>query len=77
MKVTVRVFGALKRFLPGKAETVTVDVAEGTTVDALVRSYNIPDEEVWIVTVNGTKALPLQLVREGDEVAIFSPVGGG
>jgi molybdopterin converting factor small subunit len=77
VKVIVKVFGPLKRFLPGKAETLSADVASGTTISALVQLYNIPDDEVWIVTVNGKKVDPGQVLNEGDEVGLFSPVGGG
>lgn len=77
MRVRVRVFGQLKRFLPDQREDVIMDLEEGTTVLAFLRSRQIPDEQVWIVTINGKHADEAAVLRDGDELCMFSPVGGG
>jgi sulfur carrier protein ThiS len=77
MRVRVKVFGHLRRFLPDRAETATLELDAGTTVDGLIRSRSIPDEEVWVVTCNGARVEGAHVLHDGDEVCVFSPVGGG
>ncbi len=77
MKITVKVYGHLKRYLPGNAEKVVLEITNGSTIDDLLSSRRIPDEDVWIVTRNGARAQGSTVLSDGDEVCIFTPVGGG
>lgn len=77
MKIRVRVFGPLKRYLPGQAEDVSIEVSDGTTVDDLMKQRSIPDEDVFVVTVNGARVQSSHVLKDGDEICMFSPVGGG
>lgn len=79
MRVRVKVFATLARYVPGvKAATpFDVDVADGATLADLARQLNLPGQEVKTVFVNG-RAQPLShVLKPGDEIGIFPPVGGG
>ena len=77
MEVHVVGYGSLFRWLGSgeKGETVTLD-AKATVAD-LIRKTGIPDPEIWLITVNAKKASLDQVLQHGDEVRLFSPLGGG
>ncbi|MEM2905216.1 MAG: MoaD/ThiS family protein [Candidatus Bathyarchaeia archaeon] len=76
MRVTVTLYGNLPSYLGGK-EKLTVTAEPGTTVQDLVKQLRLPKEEVWLVSVNGSRAEERQPLQDGDEVRIFEPVTGG
>ena len=84
MQIEVRMFMEYRTYLPSDASegkaTVTVD--DGTTVDGLLKKLGVPLEEPKILVINGVSqgacaTANNQLLKEGDVVAIFPPVGGG
>ena len=84
MQVEVRMFMEYRKYLPDDAVEgkATVTVEEGTTVDELLKFFDIPLEEPKILVINGVShgacsSVPDHKLREGDVVAIFPPVGGG
>ncbi len=77
MKVRVRVFGHLRRFLPENREDLVMEIPEGTSVKQFTASRSIPDDEIWVVTINGKNADEDAVLSDGDELCLFSPVGGG
>jgi molybdopterin converting factor small subunit len=74
VKVTVKLFASLRkdRFAVDDRE-----YQEGATVGHTLASLNIPEEEAAIIFINGRHAEPDSLLKEGDLLAIFPPVGGG
>jgi sulfur carrier protein ThiS len=77
--VEVRVvgYGSLFSWLASgeKGEILTLD--SGASVADLIRKTGIPDQEIWMITVNAKKASLDQVLQHGDEVRLFSPLGGG
>ncbi|MCL5074542.1 MAG: MoaD/ThiS family protein [Chloroflexi bacterium] len=77
MKISIRLFGDLRRFLAPGQDTLEVVLSEGSTVHDLIRTLNLPHGEIWVVSINGTLATREQDLKDGDKVEIFAPVGGG
>jgi sulfur-carrier protein len=79
MKIKVRVFANLVRYVPGARAGVPLemDIPAGTTLGSLVKQLNIPEEEYKTGFVNGRSEETAYAMKEGDEVGIFSPIGGG
>ncbi len=79
MRVTVRLFATLTRFRKdtraGKA--FEVDLPENANVSDLIDFLKIPLEETHIIFINSIIQEPLSLLKSGDVVGIFPPVGGG
>jgi molybdopterin converting factor small subunit len=77
--VKVRAYASLKEYLPGSAvgESVEAVLPRGVTVDALLDTLGIPREQVKLCYVNSLYREMDHVLVEGDEVAIFPPVGGG
>jgi sulfur carrier protein ThiS len=76
----MRIFlgGHLNFYHPKKAKWLAVDLDGSKPLAVLLDDAGIPLTEVQLVAING-EVLDLQdaVVSEGDEVKVFSAVGGG
>ena len=83
MKVTVKLFALLGKYLPpGAADNqAAVEVADGATPVAVMDSLNLPREHCYLVLVNGVYVEPGKreslALKENDVLAIWPPVAGG
>ena len=76
----MRIFlgGHLNFYHPDKEKWLETNLARATPLADILRDAGIPLSEVQLVAVNG-EVVDLQdaIVSEGDEVKVFSAVGGG
>ncbi|RDV83569.1 MoaD/ThiS family protein [Ammonifex thiophilus] len=79
MRVEVRLFGGLEKFVKDVrfGEGFPVDLPEGGRVAELLDRLGIPPSQVFSVLINGRHASLADVLREGDRVALFPPLGGG
>lgn len=79
MKIRLKLFATLKRFLPGQPAGTPVEVELPTeaTLAALVEQLHLPPDEVKICFVNGRICELDTPLHENDEIGIFPPIGGG
>lgn len=83
MKVTLKLYASLGRFLPDDANRnqIQLEVAENTTIGALLDRYNVPREACHLVLVNGLFQPPATradtALKAGDELAVWPPIAGG
>ena len=75
MRIRLKLMGRLKGRTP---EGGTLDVADGATIEDVLRALDIAPETLRVFTVNG------QFVRDrarvlaaDDELTVVPPVGGG
>ena len=70
--------GHLNFYHPEKGNWLEVEIGEATALVDVIQAAGIPLGEVHLVVLNGEAvALEGLLVRQGDEVRLFSPAGGG
>ncbi len=74
--ITVKFFATLRQYGPPK-EVITIP--ENSEIILLFDKYNIPKvERRAIILVNGRPHKELNtILKEGDLVSIFPPIGGG
>ncbi len=79
MKINVKIFATLIRFVPGVRAGVAqeIDLPAGSTLADLVACLALPPDEVKVIFVNGKKQEQDYRLTAGDEVGIFPPIGGG
>ncbi len=77
MRVTVKLYGNLKRHMPDKKEIAPVEMPPGTTIAALLARLGVPDSDVWMSAVNDSVVATSTELRDGDVLEVFEPVGGG
>ena len=76
--VKVRLFATLARLLPelGIGQFLPVDLPDSSTLDSLADRLELP--ETRLIFVNGIARLDNHfLLQDGDEIAVFPPLGGG
>jgi thiamine biosynthesis protein ThiS len=83
MRIHVKLFAALGRYLPAgaRANEAEVEVAEGMSADDVIRQLRIPGNQCHLVLINGHFVPPgeraRRLLQERDALAIWPPVAGG
>ena len=84
MRITLKLFATLERFLPGGRtgyNEARVDVPEGASVAEALGAMGVPREEAHLVLVNGVHVPPERLakvkLKEGQTLAVWPPVAGG
>ena len=74
MIITVKLFATLREY---NEKEFKYEVASGTTVRDVVRSLELPMDDIAIIMVNGRgKDMAYELAAD-DVLALFPPVGGG
>jgi molybdopterin converting factor small subunit len=73
--IDIRLFAGLQHYNP--PSPASHPIREGTTIRALLRELDIPDDKAKLLFVNGVKSDLDSKLRNGDRVGIFPPVGGG
>ena len=74
MIVHVKLFASLRKFGP---ERQTLGFPGPTTIDEVVRVLGIPGTIKLLRIVNGEHRPAEELLRDGDELALFPPIAGG
>ena len=79
MKVEVHLYATLGQFLPEEVKEAegVIDIEEGLTVGELMQQLNVPDEKVKLVFIDNSHADKDSVLKEGNRLGIFPPVGGG
>ena len=77
MQVYLRVYGDLRRYVTDDEWTYERRLEEGSTVDELLRMIGIPDGEPRLIWVNKQLSEENSVLKDGDEIVIGLPVGGG
>ena len=72
--IEVRFFATLRE---GRGTITQIPAGEVFTAADLLRRFAIPAEEVAILLINGFHSKPEDLVKDGDIISLFPPVGGG
>jgi len=74
MNVKVKLFATLR---PGRFDVSDLELDEGASISELLNLLKIEEKEAAIIFINGIHADKTSIIKPGDEVAIFPPVGGG
>ncbi len=75
IQIDLKLFVTLSKYHPNSSGCV--DVAEGTSVEKLIRDLRIPANTVKLIFINGKKAPATRILVKGDRLGLFPPVGGG
>jgi len=76
IEVTVFAYGRIRRRLQDEPKR-KFRLKAGSSIGDLFRLLGKPEGETWMVNVNGLLASEEYMLKHGDEVRLFEPVGGG
>ena len=74
MQVTVKLFAF---FRDNRFKIKDFSFEEGTTVQQVIESFQIPVEEVGVTMINGRHCGPDAILADNDTLGIFPMIGGG
>ena len=84
MKITFKLYASLTDYLPAdkrRGNEMALEVADGATIDQVLKPFALPPKMVHLVLVNGHFIGPEQRgskgLVEGDVLAIWPPIAGG
>ena len=73
--IQIKLFATLQSFMPDSAENYAIE--PGTTIGTLIQQLDLPEDKVKLIFINGVKAELTTVLKGGDRIGIFPPVGGG
>jgi len=79
VEVTLSLFATLSRYMPKKVKnsSFTIELDEGTRVRALLEGLKIPARNIKLAFLNGVHSKGDEILKEGNRVGVFPPIGGG
>ena len=77
MKIRVRCFTGMRQYAPEGEGDVKVALAEDSRVRQLLDQMGVPADAQPFIAVNGCKADHGKILRDGDEVVLFTQMEGG
>ncbi len=73
--IQIKLFATLQRFMPASAENYAIET--GTTIRTLLQQLDIPENNAKLIFIDGLKAELTTVLKGGERIGIFPPVGGG
>lgn len=73
--IQIKLFADLSAFTPSGADNFPIEA--GTTVRRLLETIGVPTEKVRLIFINNSKRDLDSILRGGERVGIFPPIGGG
>ena len=73
--IQIKLFAGLQRFMPASAENYAIEA--GTSIRALLQQLDIPEDKAKLIFIDGLKAQLTTVLKGGERIGIFPPVGGG
>ncbi len=74
MEFKVRLFATLRK---DRGRELMVTLPDEYTARAVIDELDIEEKDVAILMINGRDGLLDTILKEGDVISIFPPVGGG
>lgn len=74
MNVKVKLFATLRN---GRFDISDFNLKDGMLISELLEMLKIEQNEAAIIFINGIHGDYDSVMKQGDEVAIFPPIGGG
>jgi sulfur carrier protein ThiS len=77
MIIQVITSGYLRKYVQRSTSVASIDIQEGARVKDLAALLELPEDEHFIVAVNGEFVPFGHVLKSGDQVRLIPPVSGG
>ena len=77
MRVTIEMYGPLRRFNKGGQPRAELDLQDDLTVRDLLVNLGMDMDEPWNAALDGTLAAPSDKLSDGSLLLVFPPIEGG
>ena len=75
INIELNLFANLSQYLPANKQSYQVN--ENTNIEKVIQELGIPDDMVKLIFINGKRVEKTHLLKQGDRLGVFPPVGGG
>lgn len=79
MKIEVNLYATLKKYMKnetgGKSSVIALE--DGICVKDVIQKLKVPADSVKLIFINGVHAGRNTILKDGDRLGLFPPVGGG
>jgi len=72
--IEVRLFATLRE---GRDKILFIEPDQHKNAKSILASLDIATKDVAILLINGRHSKPIDVVHDGDVIALFPPIGGG
>jgi len=79
IQVKVKLFATLRRFFPDydPERGIDITIEEGSTIENLIQTLQLTQNEARVILINGISKMMTDVIKDGDQISIFTPMGGG
>jgi sulfur carrier protein ThiS len=78
MEIKIKFLGPFRDYSPQREGFIcAIEVPEGSSVKDVCTQLKIPSDAPRMVLVNGLTREDSEILRAGDILSLFSPLGGG
>jgi len=80
MKIEVKLLTQMKKYLPDPdmaGNTRTMEIKEKATIRDMFLELGIPADTPKVILLNDRQGKLDDILKDGDKVSVFPPVGGG
>ena len=74
--VTVNLYAMLRKYVDGKP-SVEVDIEPGQTIEQVLDQLGVPLDKTRVLFVDSRAVQPSETLQGGEQVGVFSAIGGG
>jgi len=74
MKIKVKLFATLRK---ERFDEKYFEIDNGSDIEYLLKKIQLKKEEIAIIFINGKHADLNTVISDGDDIALFPPIGGG
>ena len=74
MKIKVKLFATLRK---ERFDEKDLEIDNGSDIEYLLKKIQLKKEEIAIIFINGKHADLNTVISDGDDIALFPPIGGG
>ena len=79
MRIEVNLYATLKKYMQnetgGKPSVIALE--DGICVKDVIQKLKVPADSVKLIFINGVHAKRDTILKDGDRLGLFPPVGGG
>jgi len=77
MRVTIRVIGSFRSLRRAGEEPTAVALPRGSSVADALRAVGVGDDEPWNASIAGQLVDAERVLQDGEELFVFTQIGGG
>lgn len=74
MKIEVRLFATFRK---SRWKNKVLDFEDGSNIKDVLFHLNIEEASLGIALINGRHSINDEVLKDGDVLALFPPIGGG